>query len=37
IQDKVDPKTGEVIVKGTMDYQNGQLHAFCEFIQRVKS
>ncbi|KFC76902.1 NADPH-dependent FMN reductase [Buttiauxella agrestis] len=37
IQNKVDAQTGEVVDQSTLDHLTGQLTAFGDYIQRVKS
>ncbi|OAT28546.1 putative oxidoreductase [Buttiauxella brennerae ATCC 51605] len=37
IQNKVDTQTGEVVDQSTLDHLTGQLTAFGDYIQRVKS
>lgn len=37
IQNKVDAQTGEVVDQSTLDHLSGQLTAFGDYIQRVKS
>lgn len=37
IQNKVDTQTGEVVDQSTLDHLTGQLTAFADYIQRVKS
>ena len=37
IQNKVDSQTGEVVDQSTLDHLTGQLTAFGDYIQRVKS
>jgi chromate reductase len=37
IQNKVDTQTGEVVDQSTLDHLTGQLTAFGDYVQRVKS